>query len=57
MADPSFQGVGAPCPHCDTEVASAEVRGTEIVLIPCGHTIPALSSLDVPPAVLEDLDG
>lgn len=29
----------AGCPTCGEEPADAQVRGREIVLVPCGHTI------------------
>ena len=41
------------CPECGEDVRDAHVRGDSIVLVPCGHAVRALSSLDVPPDVLE----
>jgi len=45
--------VGGECPRCGEGVTEAHARGSEIVLVPCGHSIGALSSLEVPP----DEDG
>lgn len=37
------------CPKCGEEPTDAHVRGTEIVLVPCGHVVSGPSSLEVPP--------
>ena len=41
------------CPQCGEPVREAHARGSEIVLAPCGHSIAAMSSLDVPPEARE----
>lgn len=37
------------CPECGEEPTDAHVRGQEIVLAPCGHTVTNFSALEVPP--------
>ena len=38
------------CPQCGEEPTDAQLRGTEVVLVPCGHVVSpaALSRLQVP---------
>lgn len=44
---------GGECPECGETVRDAHVRGDSVVLVPCGHAVRALSSLDVPRDVLD----
>lgn len=44
---------GDECPECGEAVSDAHVRGDSVVLVPCGHAVRALSSLDVPGDVLD----
>lgn len=46
-------GADDVCPECGERIDDAHVRGDSIVLVPCGHAVRALSSLDVPPDVLD----
>lgn len=45
------------CPQCGDTPRDAHARGTEIVLVPCGHAVTAMAGLEVPPEELEDSDA
>lgn len=50
----ALEEFGGRCPRCDEEPTDAHARGSEIVLVPCGHAITAMSALEVPPEELDD---
>lgn len=41
------------CPQCGEPPEEAQVRGADVVLVPCGHSFTAMSAFDVPPDVLD----
>lgn len=47
--DNPLDRLGGECPRCGEEATDAHARGSEIVLVPCGHAIDAMAMLEVPP--------
>lgn len=41
--------LGGECPQCGEPIEAAHARAAQVVLVPCGHSIDAMSALSVPP--------
>ena len=46
--------LGGECPQCGESIEAAHARAGQVVLVPCGHSIDAMSALSVPPEALDD---
>ena len=49
--------VDRSCPACGEPPADVHLRGSEVVYVPCGHTLAAMAALEVPPEALEGGDA
>lgn len=49
--------VDGACPTCGEPPADVHLRGSEVVFVPCGHTLAAMAALEVPPEALEGRDS
>lgn len=55
-AGPLGARLEAGCPQCGEPPEAAQIRGADVVLVPCGHSFTAMTSLEVPPDVLDGAD-